>query len=268
MHETEADPRAVYHRRLESRRVELSAYRPLCIAPAEGWDAAAPLTFGAKARTLVRALGIERRLPEDGEAIPIEGERYADASAWGGRTNRRLAMPASADSWATAVGSPAEFSYRVRLGKPGVFTLLARVHGGIPQIWSINGRYRVTVRPKGGDDFVWSHVMTLPLASGEHVVRALVPKGAGIDLLRVVRHRATDDDYVALLDELGFREGASYAHVTRDAAARNLGHPTFVQFADDFLGNTIADSDPLFLVEDELDKLYSRPLSPVLPPEL
>jgi hypothetical protein len=254
-------------------RVEVSAYRALCIAPSEGWRAGHPLSFGAKARTLVQAMGFEGRLPLVGDAIPIEGEGFVAASGTGGLTNRRLALPASADGWATAASSPAEFSYRVRLDEPGLYTLLARLHGREPQLWSVDGRYQLTLKPgEDADAFAWTHVFTLPLSAGEHVIRALLPRGAGIDVLRLQARAASDSDYLALLDSLGFREGAPDQLVTWSAAHANLSHPTFVARADGFLAR-IAEAlgtpgDLLAIVARELEQLYSRPLSPCLPPEL
>lgn len=252
-------------------RVELSAFRTLCIAPAEGWSGERPLTYAGKARTLVHAMGLERRLPVEGDPIPIEGERYASASASGGPSSLRLAVPASSDAWARAAGSPSEFSYRVRLDRPGLYTLLARVHGRDAQIWSIDGRYRLTLAPgAGGDEFAWSHVFTLPLGTGEHVIRALLPRGAGIDLLQLRQRRAGAGDYLSLLDELGFREGAPDERVSIASAEANLGNPLFVERARGFLPRLAgAYPDPgLDLVTRDLDQLYSRPLSPTVPPEL
>jgi hypothetical protein len=250
-------------------RVELAAYWPLCIAPADGWNSDRPLTFADEARTLVRALGIEQRLPVSGEPILLEGERFAKVSAWGARTNRLLGVPASAHAWAMAVGSPAEFSYRVRLEDPGVFTLEASLHGGVPQLWSIDGRYRVTAEPgEGSENFAWTHVITLPLAAGEHVLRALVPRDGGIDVIKLVRRRSRDEDYLALMEEAGFRGGAPAAYVTRAAAFASLSNPTFSAHAHHFLAHLMDREDPIFLVENDADALYSRPLSPLLPPEL
>jgi hypothetical protein len=250
-------------------RVEIAAYRPLCIAPADGWHSDRPLTFADEARTIVRALGIERRLPALGEPISIEGEAFSEVSAWGARTNRHLGVLASAHAWATSVASPAEFTYRVRLEDPGVFTLEASLHAAAPQLWSIDGRYRVTVTPgEGAEKFVQMHVITLPLAAGEHVIRALVPLDGGIDVIQLVRRRSRDRDYLTLMEEAGFRGGAPAAYVTRAAAFASLSNPTFSDRARHFLTHLVDGEDPIFLVESDADALYSRPFFPLPPPEL
>lgn len=252
-------------------RVELTAHRSLCIAPAGGWEAERPLTYGAKARTLVRAFGLERRLPDDGEPVLLEGERYARATDFGSRTNRRLDRPASGAGWATASGHSAEFTWRLRLDEPGLFAVLARVHGSGPQLWSLDGRYRVALHPTTGPrGLAWQHVATLPLRAGEHAIRALVPRDAGIDAIRLVRKRARDADYVDVLRELGLEEGAPDGYVTRSAARANLSHPTSTRVLASFLARQSGQvpDDGMAVLEYELDELYNRALSPVLPPEL
>ncbi len=148
-------------------RIELAAYRPFCVTPADGWRDERLLTFASSARTLVAALGLERRLPVDGEPIVIEGEDYEAVSAYGGSTNRELSDPASGGAWATAVSRPAEFTYRTRIEQPGVYSLIARIHGGGEEIWSIDGGYRVTVEPEEeAESFASTHVVTLHLSGG------------------------------------------------------------------------------------------------------
>lgn len=250
--------------------VELTAHRAVCVAPADGWHADQPLTFGAKARSMVRALGLDARLPIDGESIVVEGEQYDSATSGAARTSARFASRASNDEWAVAAYRASELVYRVQLDEPGVYGLLARVHGRRRQLWSIDGRYRVLVRPgPEADGFAWTEVVTLPLSAGEHVFRARIAQNSGIDVLRLARRRASDADYLSVLEAAGFREGPVHALVTREAAQRNLAHPTFRALADGFLTRISGGSaDDFGLIEHDLDRLYTRPLSPFLPADL
>ncbi|MDH3520452.1 MAG: hypothetical protein OEM49_08350 [Myxococcales bacterium] len=258
-------------RRARAERIELSAFRPLCIAPADGWHAERPLSHGAAARTLVRALGLERYLPRLGDNVEIEGESFASASGWGGRTNETQGAKVSGDAWARAGDSAAEFEYRIHLDEPGVFSLFARTRGAEAQLWSIDGRYRIGARAESrGARFSWIHLMTTPLGSGEHAIRALVPRGGGIDVIRVTRHRATSVHYVDVLEQMGFRGGAPDALVTREVALGNLLRPAFAELAAEFRERMAqgGPDEPIVAVDGALPPLYSRPLSPSLPSEL
>jgi len=253
-------------------RVELAAYRALCVAPADGWKAARPLRYGAMARTVVRVFDFDRRLPaRDREELYIEGERFDEVSAGGQRSKRRLAMAASGGSWAAAVSSPAAFTWTFRLEKPRIVSLEALTHGVMPQLWSVDGHYRVTVHPEsvpGG--FSWNHVLTVPLASGQHSLRALVSRGSGIDALRVIPRRSSDADYVRALEKLGFRGGAPESPVPRSLALGTLSSPGFRELASGFRLRLqgVPGGHPLALVDDDPDPFTSRPLSPLLPAEL
>ncbi len=241
-------------------RVELTAYRPLCISPAGGWKARQPLTFAARARTLVPALGLERHLPVDGSAISFEGEHFDSASAWGGSTNRKLVDPASGGAWATAVNSPAEFTYHARIESPGLYSLTARIHGGHAQLWSIDGRYRATVHPgprAGG--FAWTHVMTIQLPKGEHTIRALIPRGAGIDSLHWIQRKASDSAYIAVLQDAGFRSGVPEQPVTQTEAFHSLSNPLFGEISSQFrqrLGGREPPT-PDWIIEAEIESIPS-----------
>jgi hypothetical protein len=58
--------------------------------------------------------------------------------------------------------------------------------------------------------------------------------------------------------------------VTRGEADANLANPNFRPLAEGFLARLAGSGgdEPLALVEVELETLYSRPLSPTLPPDL
>jgi hypothetical protein len=253
-------------------RVALTALRSLCIAPADGWRSGRPLTHGAKARTLVRAFGFERRLAPIGPPLEIEGEAYETVSAGGGKTNRRVKVAASHSVWATASDQPAELSWSLHLDEPAIVTLEARVLGEGPQLWSVDGRYRASVLPAGGRDvFMWSHVLTLPLGSGDHELRARIARHAGVDVIRATSRRSADADYVDVLHELGLEVSAAEALVTHEDAMASLSAPVFVELANTFERRIEGDpSDrPVVLVdEDPLPSGTARPLSPLLPAEL
>jgi len=252
-------------------RVEIAAYRSLCIAPADGWRSERPLRHGALARTLVRTFDLERRLPRRGDEVRLQGERFEQASQGGGATGRRLASPAAEGSWATALSSPAEFTWGFRLEEPSVVSVSARTHGVLPQLWSLDGHYRLTIQPEGlPGDFVWNHVVTLPLSAGRHALRALVARGSGIDEIRLAFHDSRDSDYAQVLAGIGFPTGAPGAAVTRGELREVVEHPAFAQLASGFRLRAAGDlSDrSLVLVEDDPPGRTSRPLSPALPAEL
>ncbi len=251
------------------QQIELVAWRSLCIAPAGGWSAGRALTFGAKARTLVQAFGLEHRLPEEGSPRVREGEHF-DASRGGARSQRRLGRPASAGAWAVAGPEPAEFEWHLVLEQPGVYGLAARVHGAARQIWEVDGRYGMALQPHAdAADFAWETILTLPLPAGEHVVRARLAAGSGVDALRLVRRRADEAAYLGVLRELGLREGAPDAVVDEAAASANLESPVFRTLVAGFLARFgTPPGNEMVRIEHELRRLYDRPLSPMLPGEL
>lgn len=254
-------------------RVELNAHRPLCIAPAAGWREGRPLTGGGQARTLARALGLDRYLPEEQVLLHLEGEEYTSTTASGMRTNAdptgRLAV--EREEWAKAGDEPAEFSYEVRLPEPGVFSVFARVVSGSQQIWSIDGRYRTRMDVEESPEaFVWGHVMTTSLVAGTHTIRALVPAGSGIDRLRIEKRQSADADYLEVVAQMGFPVRSVNAYVTRSGAFEALTHPAFQELSASFLERMAGSSSepPLVALDDRIPPLYSRPLSPALPSEL
>jgi len=260
-------------REARAERVRLVAWRMLCIAPAEGWRGERTLSWGGYARTLVRAFGLESRLPQDEDAEQrIEAEEFTSASAGGGMTTRRLREGASGDAWAMAATSPAEFTWSLYLEDPHVVTIVARTHGSAPQIWSVDGRYRMTLEPPdrpGG--FTWSPVATLALAAGEHAVRAHVARGSGVDVLRVIHHRSSDADHLRLVQEIGLPVGAPDSPVPQSVARGSLRRSLVLELANSLerrLAGVRALLSPVVLAELDDGEHEPRPLSPVLPSEL
>jgi hypothetical protein len=253
-------------------RMELSVFRSLCVAPADGWRAERALSHGAMARTLVRAFDFDRRLPERSEEIfVVEGERFDTVTAGGDRTSRKLTMASQGDGWAEAVDGPAEFTWEFGLEAPRIVSIEARTHGLMPQIWAVDGRYRVTLHPEAVDGgFAWNHVLTLPLGSGRHALRALVSRGSGVDAVRFVPHLSGDRDYVRVLEGLGFEGGPPSAPVAGFAALSVLESGSFAELAGGFRMRMAGSAwdRPLVLVDSESKPFTSRPLAPLLPAEL
>jgi len=245
-------------------RVELAAHRSLCIAPADGWHPQRPLRYAVLARTLVHVLGLESQLPVAGVAIPVEGEDFVESTGGAEVSERRLRNDPSGRRWARASDGPAEFVYRIELDEPGLFSLEARLPGGGAQFWSVDGRYRATVRPLGASaSFAWNPVLTLPLASGRHVVRAFVSQGSGVDRMRLVPHRPSGAAYVAVLGRAGFGEGAPDAQVSRRVARRSLARLREAPEVDRFLSR-YAHGTGRALPEDE-GAAPGRPAPPAAP---
>jgi hypothetical protein len=158
----------------------------------------------------------------------------------------------------------------VRIDDAGVVTLLARIHGAAPQIWSIGERTPRVIRPgAGAAGWAWTEIATLPLGAGVQTLHAQLPEGAGVDVIRVLRRRDGDQDYLAILDAIGVHEGAANELVSSSAASANLANPLVHTLVAGFLQRlTVPGPGDLILIEDQQERLYTRPLSPLLPAEM
>ncbi|HBZ68654.1 MAG TPA: hypothetical protein DEP35_02435 [Deltaproteobacteria bacterium] len=251
-------------------RVTLERYRQLCIEPRDGWSAGKPLRFGDKARTLVRALGLESRLPIEGPPQTIEGETFHALPGQASVTDEPLSSRTSGGAWVRADRDGAELRWDVRIDEPGVVTLLARVHGAASQIWSIGNTGPRAVRPgAGAAAWVWTEIATVPLGAGMQTLRVQLRQGAGVDVLRVLKRRDGDQDYLAVLDAIGVEEGGADELVDASAASANLANPVVRTLVAGFLQRlAMPGPDDLTLIQNQQERLYTRPLSPLLPAEM
>jgi hypothetical protein len=101
-------------------------------------------------------------------------------------------------------------------------------------------------------------------------VRALVARGAGVDALRIVSHRSSDADYIAVLEGLGLPGHAPESPVRRSQAEEILASPAFAELAAGLRLELAGDTSDrsIALVDADPDPLTSRTLSPMLPAEL
>ena len=256
-----------------AERVSLVALRSLCIAPADGWHAQRPLTYGAKARTLVRIFGFESRLPQDGDPIEIEGEAYETVSAGrrphqsprqGGGIPERLgdglAEPRGADLAAASRGSRRGDARGAGAGRAAPALVGRRA---LPRDRGADRRSR-GLRVGAGADAPAR--LRRPRAASAH--RA--PR-AGVDLLRATPRRSSDADYVSVLSELGLHVSAAEALVTRSDALASLSSGVFLELAGRFQRRIEGDpaQRPVVLVDEAPEpRSADRALSPMLPSEL
>ena len=138
--------------------------------------------------------------------------------------------------------------------------------GGPKVLWKTPvGDGYAGVAIKGGRLFINDY----DVAKKEHVVRALVPSGASIDRIRFVSHRGEDPDYVEVMEQMGFDQGAVHARVSRGSMRETLRDPVFRLLAGNFLERAASgDEPPLPAIPGDLARLYPRPLGPVLPSDL
>jgi hypothetical protein len=241
-------------------RVDLSVFRPTCVAPVDGWHAKRPLTYAAAARTLVRSMNLVPLLPVEGDEITLDGTAHAVISEAGRALESRVSQ---------AGDRPVLLEYPVDISEPGIHTVEARVRGLGEQIWSVDDRYRARVRV-GGDGIRAVHVMSVPMASGQHVVRVQLPAGGTIDDITFKRHGTRGSDELGLLDRLGLDTRAPTALLTVAEADHYLDSEIFRERTARFLRaeGLRGPAEPVVLAERETDLGYERPLSPALPADL
>jgi hypothetical protein len=181
------------------------------IAPAGGFAPAAPLTFTEKAETLARALNWEQFLPLDAEPCRIwEAESYSATKGslevkktrdHGTPSDRRWILPPPGES--------SIVTYYLTVSQEGLYSLKGRFWGDIQDnlSWEID-RNRVSFTPDNPDKFGWITIDTVPLAAGTHRIDMELKSGTGADVFQLVKHRNETGDYLVLLAERGFAEGA------------------------------------------------------------
>ncbi len=179
------------------------------IEPPGGFDLLAPLTYGDKAVTIVRALNLENELPIDGGFYLIrEAELYDLGRGEFQVVEDREPGPSSLDKWV----DPEErvrLSYIFEVPERGLYSIFSRGFGRFEEEWAIDlGVEKVITRPIDPEKFGWYPIATVFLDAGSHTLDALLPAGNGFDVFKIVRRRAGPGDYLQLLSDLGIQEGA------------------------------------------------------------
>jgi hypothetical protein len=212
----------------EGARVQGLSMVPPClrsIEPWDGWRPLEPLTFGALAVTVARALNLEYELPKLGPEIKLRGEEF----------EKTLELPvedivedeAGEDPfWLSSGGSIVTAHAKFTVPESGLYSIEARYLSPTPVRWISNGCLKViTCQLTGQAGMHWKRVVTLGLDAGEHDLEITLPPKAALDQVIIQRRVPEIEEYLELVADEGFKVGPATANVRRRqavAAARRL----------------------------------------------
>lgn len=206
------------------------------IAPTGGWNVGQGLNYAAKAETMVKAMDQQGNLPVDGTYSQIlraensgapKGDfnkvdiGITDAS---GNTMKKRAVKAGAGT--------ATLGWNITLPSDGVYSFSMQAGGSAPVILSMDGCEIGRAVPQGGEvRAVWEDIATRGGNKGNHSLEVMVPSGATLEAVRIIRRNSSPADYLALLKNLGFKEGKADDPVSEASAKENLQNQFFQAFA-------------------------------------
>ncbi len=179
------------------------------VVPAGGFDPLKPLTYGAKAETLIKALNLEDELPiDEGFYLIMEAELFDQAAGNYDVTKGQKPGVSSEDRWLKSEGEVTA-SYHFDVPEKGLYSIQARGFGTSDEDWTLDlGLEKVTRKPISPKKFGWFPVTTTLLEKGPHTIEVVLRKGNGTDVIMVLRRRAEAGNYLQLLSDLGLQEGA------------------------------------------------------------
>ncbi len=225
------------------------------IEPLGGFRPGEDLTYGDKAVTIVRGLGLENELPiDEGFYLIREAELYDRAEGDYRIARDRGQGPASRGEWVKPEAAT-RVSYDFTVPARGLYSILTRGFGQFEEEWFIDlGEARASVRPADIRKFSWYPVITVFLDAGPHTLEKRLRAGNGFDAFKIVRRRSGPGDYLQLIADLGFQEDSLPPSPERDRARRRR-----YQLYQSLEGRDFADveGNPEVLA----DHRYGRPVS-------
>jgi hypothetical protein len=179
------------------------------IEPPGGFQPLAPLTYGDKAITIVKALNLEDELPIDaGFSLVLEAELYERAKGQLQISEDDKQGAASGKKWLQADGEISAF-YSFEVPERGLYTIKARGFGDQKEEWTFDlGEERLIFTPTSISKFNWQPVSKVFFEPGPHTIEVVLREGNGTDVIMIARCRATAANYLQLLSDLGLQEGA------------------------------------------------------------
>lgn len=162
------------------------------IEPIDAWHESEPLTYAAKAATVVRALDLENRLPQEGSHPFTQG---------GG---------GNATTYSFSASQPTTLTLAVRF--PGTS------RGGVSAQGC--GRIPYAFVPSAGAG--WLEIFTKTFPQGQHTVRLVVDAGPPPGSVRFIRRSTRPEDFIKVLEDLKMEEGPARELVAMQKARINL----------------------------------------------
>jgi len=216
------------------------------VRPPGGWASGEALTFGVKAVTMVQLMQLEDQLPDVPRAsVAREGERFEASRPARSPIGDRSPGTPSAGAWMRGGHGGAALSYQVELGKPCVYSVVARMTGRGSARFRFDGSVERSVTPPGaGERFAWLRVSTLPLNSGPHRVDVRLGDGVGLDSFKLICRDPDPEASLLLLRDLGFEEKFPNDTVTAPFAAGNLDRPYFRERMQSLLSSFFVSTGP------------------------
>lgn len=207
---------------IDGARAESLGVTPPCMAPVQptgGWTPLEPLTFTEMAVTLAKALDLERNLPEMGEPITIRGEDFRKTIVY----PYDAALEDTSDDepyWLSSGGSIVGAVVSFQVPEDGVYSIETRYLSPRPIRWAMDSCLRVVTCPVTASQIGRRRSLALELDAGEHTLEVTLPPGAKLDRVDVQRRDGSPDEYLAAVEDEGFKLGKADEDVKRRDALR------------------------------------------------
>jgi hypothetical protein len=204
----------------EGARAEALGVVPPCLVavePKDGWQPLKSLTFGDLAVTLARALELEYGLAGIGPEITIKGEDF--------QVLQDIPIEEEGDKseepfWLASGGSLVTARARFVADQAGLYVLQARYFSPTEIRWTVDGCLRAITCPilVGNAGLLWTNVVALELAAGEHDIDVTLPPNASLDQIMIQQKDDSIEEFMGVVSEEGFNMRGTNELVSRRRA--------------------------------------------------
>lgn len=177
--------------------VEAPALRE--IKPVKGWDSKSVLKRGELAEVTAILLDLDHNLPDDGKPLVISVADTEGLPASVRRTDISYLGKPLSQKWVRADFRGAQLDVPLKITSSGLYRFRMRALGDIVSVGIDNTNVVVSGKPY----LEWVDLGNFRLDEGTHRIRPTLTSGQGIDVIEVVRKKASAADYMAICDLQG-----------------------------------------------------------------